>query len=128
MANSPEYNRRYRDKYPERRLAHSRVNWAIRTGRLERKPCERCGNAESHAHHDDYAKPLDVRWLCSACHEDEHHGPRPPRPPAPPTNKQLRSPEAKRLRAGGLSYREIGQRFGITQGTAYKWINDPSYK
>lgn len=44
---------------------------AIRDGRLIPKPCEVCG-ATAEAHHDDYSKPLEVRWLCFA-HHREHH-------------------------------------------------------
>jgi ribosomal protein S27AE len=40
---------------------------------LHEKPCEVCGATENvHAHHDDYSKPLEVRWLCSR-HHAEHH-------------------------------------------------------
>ena len=45
---------------------------AIRDGKMERLSCEVCG-AKAQAHHDDYSKPLDVRWLCFK-HHREHHG------------------------------------------------------
>jgi hypothetical protein len=46
---------------------------AICSGLLIKKPCEVCGvNEKVEAHHDDYTKPLEVRWLCKA-HHQEHH-------------------------------------------------------
>ena len=45
---------------------------AIRRGELKRNPCEVCGDIRTDAHHDDYAKPLDVRWLCRI-HHTAHH-------------------------------------------------------
>lgn len=44
----------------------------IRSGRLIKQPCEVCGSKIVEAHHDDYEKPLDVRWLCKK-HHAEHH-------------------------------------------------------
>ena len=51
-----------------------KFTWArINDGTLIRLPCEVCGVNESvDAHHDDYHKPLDVRWLCKK-HHYEHH-------------------------------------------------------
>lgn len=50
------------------------TNKAIRNGILVRQSCEVCGTSEKvEAHHDDYNKPLEVRWLCRT-HHDEHHG------------------------------------------------------
>lgn len=45
---------------------------AISSGRLVRQPCEVCGALEVEAHHDDYSKPLDVRWLCPEHHRAHH--------------------------------------------------------
>lgn len=46
----------------------------IKYGRLIKGPCEVCGTTENvEAHHDDYTKPMDVRWLCRF-HHCEHHG------------------------------------------------------
>jgi len=53
--------------------ARHKVYKAIKAGRLVRKPCEACGALTTHAHHHDYSKPLDVKWLCPACHSMVHH-------------------------------------------------------
>lgn len=45
---------------------------AIERGDLVRQPCEVCGGTHVEAHHDDYAKPLDVRWLCPTHHKAHH--------------------------------------------------------
>lgn len=67
------YVKEYREKYPNKFRAHSMVNNAIRKGALFSEPCGNCGGKENlHAHHDDYLKPLNVRWLCSACHSQWH--------------------------------------------------------
>lgn len=67
-----ECNRRYGERFPQKRLAHNKVHNAIKRGDLIRKPCSVCGRTRSHAHHDDYSKPLDVIWLCSTHHRSRH--------------------------------------------------------
>ena len=59
----------WRKRNPEKASAHRKVSRAIKAGKLVRQPCEVCQSLETHAHHDDYSKPLDVRWLCP-----DHHG------------------------------------------------------
>lgn len=45
----------------------------ISRGILIKGTCEACGTNENiDAHHDDYAKPMDIRWLCKK-HHREHH-------------------------------------------------------
>lgn len=59
---------RYRSRYPDRYRAHYALNNAVRDGRLKRMPCEVCGVEKVQAHHTDYSKPLEVRWLCQKHH------------------------------------------------------------
>ena len=67
------YQKWYRAKNPMRARAHRMVAYHVRAGNMTAKPCENCGSEERpHAHHDDYSKPLDVRWLCPACHAAVH--------------------------------------------------------
>lgn len=68
-----EYTREYRKENRGKYQATNKVNNALRDKRLERKPCEVCGTTTRvHGHHDDYSKPLDVRWLCAAHHRQWH--------------------------------------------------------
>lgn len=63
---------RHRLRNPAKSRARAITGNAIRDGQLIRQPCEVCGERVTDAHHDDYAKPLDVRWLCRT-HHAEHH-------------------------------------------------------
>ena len=82
------HQRRYRAKNEEKTVAHTAVTLAIRAGSLVRPDrCSQCGKrCTPDAHHDDYSKPLDVRWICRACHKLHHgteKGDASLRPPAP---------------------------------------------
>lgn len=51
--------------------AKSVVRRAVASGVLIRPNwCEQCGmeNVQIEGAHEDYARPLDVRWLCKPCH------------------------------------------------------------
>lgn len=63
--------RTLRREEPEKYRARSAVSNAIRDGRLGRGQCEICCDW-AHAHHEDYSKPLEVRWLCPKHHSEEH--------------------------------------------------------
>lgn len=64
-------SKRWRERNPEKALAHSRFHHAVARGEIVKQPCEVCG-ADAEAHHDDYTKPLDVRWVCRKHHKALH--------------------------------------------------------
>lgn len=66
------YVRLFKKSNPEKVRAHKAVAYAKREGLIAPEPCEGCGSTKVHAHHDDYSKVLDVRWLCRACHRAWH--------------------------------------------------------
>jgi hypothetical protein len=66
---SPEYLREWRRKNPEKAHAHKQVQMHLENPGV----CSECPSTfHVEAHHDDYSKPLDVRWLCAACHKQHH--------------------------------------------------------
>ena len=67
-----EYQKKRRRKYPARYHANNLTNSAIRDKRLIKGKCEICGATRVEAHHDDYYKPLEVRWLCRKHHLGLH--------------------------------------------------------
>ena len=62
----------WRKRNPEKSRAHRIIAYHVRKGNITRQACEACGNNETHAHHDDYSKPLNVRWLCNEHHAEWH--------------------------------------------------------
>lgn len=59
----------------EKQFARRCVAQAVKAGVLVRpEHCPRCGKKKRRieAHHHDYSKPLEVEWLCSPCHKEEH--------------------------------------------------------
>ena len=68
-----EYQRHRRRVHPERARAHGSVWRALKSGKITRGPCEVCGTeVRVQAHHDDYSRELDVRWLCFVHHREVH--------------------------------------------------------
>ena len=69
----PQYKKFWLQENKLKTTAHRAVSYAIKTGRLVRLPCERCGTTiDVVGHHEDYSKPLEVMWLCKQHHAERH--------------------------------------------------------
>lgn len=63
-----------RATWSDARKSASNLVWSARwRGELKKQSCEVCSDPITVAHHDDYARPLDVRWLCRSHHLRWHH-------------------------------------------------------
>lgn len=77
-----EDNHFYRGGRTASSRAHDLLEQALKDGVVQRRDtCETCGKkpppfkdgrSAVQAHHDDYNKPLKVRWLCQPCHHACH--------------------------------------------------------
>jgi hypothetical protein len=80
-----EQNRVSAKKHKEKRNAYAKTRdklklaarRAIRNriyrGYMKRGSCDVCGVPNADAHHANYSKPLEVRWLCRKHHAEAHH-------------------------------------------------------
>ncbi len=81
LAQCSERSKRMRDQKraydqardPAKTKARAFIRNRIYRGEIRRLPCEICGNPKTDAHHDDYSKPAEVRWLCRPHHNEVHH-------------------------------------------------------
>jgi hypothetical protein len=71
-------NKKSREKNKEKLKpktdAHKLVMFAVKLGVIKKLDfCEMCGsNIKIEGHHDDYTKPLEVKWWCKSCHTRHH--------------------------------------------------------
>ena len=64
-----------REEDPQKNVARCKVTYALRKGWIKKGECEvgdDCLGAVQ-AHHEDYSKPLEVRWFCFRHHQLLHH-------------------------------------------------------
>ena len=62
--------RKNRPLTPEQRLRDNARSYAgvyLRRGLIQRQPCEQCSALKAQMLHEDYSKPLAIRWVCRAC-------------------------------------------------------------
>jgi len=69
-----EYQTKWSIDNREKKRAHVAIYDAIKRGDIIKPTkCSKCDKEKRlHAHHEDYTKPLEVKWLCQSCHIAEH--------------------------------------------------------
>lgn len=70
---SIEAKRRYGELHPDRVRCRKALQCAVFREKIKRGHCDVCGSTDNvDGHHEDYSKPLDVRWLCHKHHMEFH--------------------------------------------------------
>lgn len=67
---NPEKFQEYYKQHRHKVRARAQVRWQVYSNKITKPSnCEHCGSeADLEGHHHDYSKPLDVVWVCKACH------------------------------------------------------------
>lgn len=102
---------------PEQWRAHVAVHSALYHGTLVPAPCTVCGRLPSEGHHPDYARPLDVVWLCRPHHRALHPVVRGVHPERDALTSALHF-----LVGEGWPLRKAAALLGITLGRAAGWV------
>lgn len=63
---------RWKEKNKEKVNVERLLQYAVKKGLVKKSPCIVCQNPKAVAHHPDYAKPLEVTWLCHIHHSEIH--------------------------------------------------------
>ena len=84
LAQIIENTRQRRARNPERYKIHNRVHKQVaravkkglikKPGKCSYSACKEKGKHKIESHHEDYSKPLVVKWLCIPCHRRLHLG------------------------------------------------------
>ena len=53
-------------------LVRRKTNYYIKNNKINKLPCEVCGDKKSEAHHNDYNNFLDITFLCNKHHNEWH--------------------------------------------------------
>jgi hypothetical protein len=66
----------WQEKNREKHLAHRAIDVLVnQAGWIKPTTCQHCGiECLTQAHHEDYSRRLDVKWLCVWCHNKIHRG------------------------------------------------------
>jgi len=71
LENKRIFNKQYNKKYPKRRTFTSRVSKLVRTGRLIKTPCHRCGGMDN-LEACSFTDAENPTWFCNSCHRLVH--------------------------------------------------------
>ncbi len=69
---SKQSRKKWRDQNQEKTKTHDTFNYALRSGKLTKKPCAICGKIKVEGHHPDHSKPLEAVFLCKRHHLGWH--------------------------------------------------------
>ncbi len=121
----------YQARKPAKKVAQLALQRAIERGLIVRpERCEDCnGTNRVEGHHNDYAKPLEVRWLCRICHKAWHrkHGEAANADMPATLNMGIRKRQLERkaarlnlipkMLAGGMTQKSIAMALGVSRWT-----------